>query len=98
MTLMLLTEQQRLLIETNERRARAQELLKSLMRAKSECEEQMNRAQRSDAIKDVTGHSALERAIATTRRMIETLDQAIRDVVRSVSREDLETIGLAHLA
>ncbi|MCA9311555.1 MAG: hypothetical protein KDA21_10145 [Phycisphaerales bacterium] len=98
MTVMLLTEQQRLLIETHERRNRAHALLSSLLRARTECEHQMTRAQRADAIKEVTGSSALDRAIASTRRMIDTLEQAMRDVMNSLSREDLESIGLAHLA
>ena len=98
MNLMLMTEQQRVLIETAERRDRAEALLASLEKARQQCEHEMTRAQRADVVKEVTGHSALDRAIHSTRRMIDTLEQAIRDAARNLSLEDLEGIGLAHLA
>lgn len=66
----------RLLAETSRRRKQAEALLRSLTAAKSECERQLERFQRSDAMQSVTGRSALDTAIAQTRRMIECLDRA----------------------
>lgn len=71
------TGRERLLAETARRRRQAEALLRSLVAAKRECELQLARFQRSDAMQTVTGRSALDAAIAQTRRMIETLDRTV---------------------
>lgn len=71
------SRRERLLAETARRRRQAEALLRSLTAAKSECERQLARFQRADAMQTVTGRSALDAAIAQTRRMIESLDRAL---------------------
>lgn len=66
-----------ILAESSRRRNQAEALLRSLMNAKSECERQLARFQRSDVMQTVTGRSAIDAAIAQTRRMIESLDRAV---------------------
>lgn len=68
---------ERLLSRTKQQRGRAEALLRSLQASKSECERQLERLRRSDSFKAFTGHSALENAITSTQRMIETIDRAM---------------------
>ena len=71
-----------ILAETSRRRTQAEALLRSLTAAKSECERQLARFQRSDVMQTVTGRSAIDAAIAQTRRMIEALDRAAASCVQ----------------
>lgn len=70
-------QRHRVILETKARRSQAEALLRSLMDAKSECERQLERFRRMDAIQSVTGRSAIDKAIASTKRMIESLDRAL---------------------
>lgn len=58
-------------------RLRAKAVLAELIEARTACEEQGNRMNRSDLFKTVTGRSALDTAISSTERMIETLDRTL---------------------
>jgi hypothetical protein len=58
-------------------RDEARSLLESLVSAKAECEAHQARFNRPDMFRAVTGRSALDAAIASTRRMIERLDAAL---------------------
>ncbi len=73
----VITNRDQILAESSRRRTQAEALLRSLTAAKSECERQLARFQRSDVMQTVTGRSAIDAAIAHTRRMIETLDRAV---------------------
>lgn len=84
----MLTPRQRVLLETDTTRQRAEQLLKALLAAQDECERVTSMTMRSDPIKSVTGSSAIETAIASTRRMIETLDRATNDARRSLEEPD----------
>lgn len=53
---------------------RAEAILDSLARAKSECERHMASMRRVDLLKAVTGSSAIERAMDETRRTITALE------------------------
>ena len=55
----------------------ARGLLRSLIRAKAECDRYLAEHQRSDAMEAVRGHSSFDDAIDDTRKMIEQLDGAI---------------------
>lgn len=68
----------RLMEATRHARERAAELLRSLESATSALDAE--RAGNGDPFKAVTGRSAMENAIASTRRMIETLDRAAERV------------------
>lgn len=55
-------------------RSQAEAVLKSLLAAQAECEQHLKTQRRSDAMKDVSGSSSIERAIASTRQLIKQLD------------------------
>ena len=76
------TERQRFLSETAVARDKAEHLLKGLLAAHAECETQLQKLNRRDTLKAVTGRSALDNAVAATRRMIESLDRAMQDALR----------------
>lgn len=71
------SQRERLLQDAVARRDHAAAVLESLLAAKAECELELAKGRRTDAIKSVTGKSSLDRAIASTRKMIETLDRTV---------------------
>ena len=83
---------QRLLVETTAAKERAEALLEGLLHAKATTERIAEEQNRSDAFKQVTGKSAMDNAIASTRRMIDSLDRAIEQMRRKLSAEDLAAI------
>lgn len=74
---MVLSEKQRLVVETQAARDRAEAILQRLLEAKSQTEQELSTLRRTDAFKAVTGRSAIDNAIAATRRMIDSLSHAI---------------------
>jgi len=75
-------------------RRQAEELLRGLLEAKSQTETYLTEIGREDPVKKLTGKSAIENAIASTKRMIETLDRAVDQVRRELSEEDwTEIVG-----
>src|ERR1041384_3848060 len=83
---------QQVLIETHSTRVRAGELLKALQAAQAEAEQHMARAERPDVMKAVTGRSAMDNAIASTKRMIEALDRAVEEARKCLSDEDMDVL------
>ncbi|MBL8964284.1 MAG: hypothetical protein KF787_00295 [Phycisphaeraceae bacterium] len=81
-----------ILKESLDARRRAEELLKGLLSAKSQTEQYLSDAGREDPVKKLTGRSAIDNAIASTRRMIETLDRAMEQVRQELSEQDLAEI------
>lgn len=79
---------QQVLVQTLATRQNAERLLTSLLRAQAECDQQLQKEQRSDAMKSVTGSSSLDRAIASTRRMIEQLDRSLEEARKDVSQDE----------
>lgn len=79
---MPLSETQRTLLEINAARDRAEATLQSLNRAKSELESGDAGAGRQDVFREVAGRSSLDAAIAETRRVVDTLDRALKDASR----------------
>ena len=65
--------------EHAELRERAEAVLKSLLHAKAECERHVARFRRPDAMKAIRGESALDRAINSTRRTIQTLERTMAE-------------------
>lgn len=74
---MALSELQRAVLETNAQRDRAEAVLESLTAAKTQIEAQLATVNRTDALEQVKGKSAIDDAIASTRRMIDTLNRAL---------------------
>jgi hypothetical protein len=63
--------------EARARCERAREVLAELVRAREACEAQLSRESREDAYRVVTGRSALDEAIASTRRMVSVLERSV---------------------
>lgn len=66
--------------DVRDRLARAEAVLASLLEARGECERQLAAMRRADPIKAITGQSAIERAIDSTRSMIESLERVAVEV------------------
>lgn len=79
--------------ESVDARRKAEDLLRGLLAAKSQTEAYLSESGREDPVKRLTGKSAIENAIASTRRMIETLDRAVEQIRQGVSEEDWAEIG-----
>lgn len=73
----LMTMPDEALLETKLTRDRAEALLRTLMECKSQSERNLAELRQPDAFKTVTGRSSLDNAIASTQRMIESLDRVI---------------------
>jgi len=66
-----------LFAKTKVARQQAEALLKGLVEAKSLSERRLAELRLTDHLKHVTGRSSLDNAIASTRRMIDTLDRTM---------------------
>ena len=84
---------QRMITETIQRRDDAVALLKSLLDAKSVSEKNLALLQQPDLVKQVTGRSSMDNAIASTRRLIDSFNRVLDDLRRNLSEEDIELIG-----
>lgn len=93
MTTATMTERQRILLETTIARDKAEALLKGLVDAKSRSEKYLAETNQLDAMKQVTGRSSMDNAIASTRRMIETLNRTLSQLKDQLSDEDFEVLG-----
>jgi hypothetical protein len=82
-------DRQRFLDETIAAKKKAAELLKGLVAAAAVSDEQLRQASRKDPMKVVTGRSAMENAVASTRRMIESLDRAVEEARKDLGDEDM---------
>ncbi len=78
---------QQVLHQTLATRQNAEKLLASLLKSQAECDEQLQRERRTDAMRSVTGTSSLERAISQTRRMIEQLDRSVEQMKKELEQE-----------
>jgi hypothetical protein len=87
------TQRDHMLREWTTARDEAEALLRSLLEAKRESEKRLSQIRQTDAMKRVTGRSALDNAIASTKRMVETLEWNIGQARRHLTDEDLELIG-----
>lgn len=68
---------ERAIAESQKVRANAELLLKSLVEAKEQSESLLATTGGKDHLRSLTGKSSLDNAIASTRRMIETLSRHI---------------------
>ncbi|MEM1167264.1 MAG: hypothetical protein AAGI30_13355 [Planctomycetota bacterium] len=60
-------------------RETAEAVLRSLESARQECEHQLGELNKPDAMRVVTGRSALDRCIERTRQVLRDLDRGHRD-------------------
>ena len=85
--------QQKMALEWTVARDDAERLLRSLLDAKHESEKRLSDLHQSDPFKRATGRSAIDDAIASTQRMIETLNRNIRESKSFVVDIELEPVG-----
>ena len=76
------------MLETLAARQRAAELVKQLELAQQECNGLLKGDQRQDLVKQVTGKSSIETAMATAKRMVEMLDRALEESQKVVVEEE----------
>jgi hypothetical protein len=91
-----MSERAKILTETADARADAERLLAGLIDARSKSEQRLTELSRSDILKSLTGKSALDNAIGSTERMIESLDRVLRELREKLTPEELallEEIG-----
>lgn len=91
-----MSERAKILTETADARADAERLLAGLIDARAKSEQRLVELSRSDILKSLTGKSALDNAIGSTERMIESLDRVLRELREKLTPEEialLEEIG-----
>jgi len=88
-----MSQRQRILVETTAARDKAEALLEGLLDARRRSEANLRELRRDDALKAVTGASAMDNAIASTKRMVDTLTRAIDEVRRDLTDEDLALLN-----
>lgn len=71
---------------------RAQEDLAALTRARDESETRLRRANQTDALKAVTGTSAIDNAIAATQRMIQMLQRELSTLKKTLTESELRLL------
>ena len=84
-----MTERQRIMLETNALRDKAEALLKGLVDAKSVTEREMARLNRSDPMRLVTGKTSIDDGISSIKRMIETLNRSLAQARRDLDDDDI---------
>ena len=92
---MAMTERQKILLESTIARDTAEVLLQRLLGAKAESERRLLELRQVDALKKVTGRSAMDNAISSTQRMIETLNRSIAQLGRELPEEDVALFATA---
>lgn len=83
-----MTKQTDVLRETVAAHERAEALLQTLREARENSERRLAEQNQSDAMKRVTGRSAMDNAIESTQRMIESLERSVESLMRDLSPED----------
>ncbi len=84
-----MTARQRILTDITAARDQAEVLLRGLLDAKAQSERRLAELRQPDALKAVTGRSAMDNGIAAVQRMIETLNRVTSDLKRDLSEQDL---------
>ncbi|HRQ73902.1 MAG TPA: hypothetical protein PLU35_12830 [Phycisphaerales bacterium] len=90
-----MTERHQVLIETTAARDKAEALLRGLQEARARSERHLREIGQTDALKAVTGQSSIENAIASTQRMIDTLNRSLLQLKQGLTDEDLALIDSA---
>ncbi|MCE7972447.1 MAG: hypothetical protein DYG93_12415 [Leptolyngbya sp. PLA2] len=87
-----MTDRHQVLIETAAARDKAEALLRGLQEARARSERHLREIGQTDAMKAVTGKSSIENAIASTQRMIDTLNRSLVQLKKELTDEDLVLI------
>ena len=78
-----------ILSETAQARTDAKRLLQGLIEARAQSEARLAELNRVDILKKLTGTSAMDTAIGSTERMIETLDRVLGEVESKLTPDEL---------
>jgi len=89
---MALSAKKKLVLEWTVTRDDAEALLHSLMDAKTESEKRLTELDQADVFREVTGRSAIDNAIRTTQRMVDTFNRLIEEAQHDLDDEDLEAL------
>ena len=84
-----MTDRARILTETADARADAERLFAGLIDARSKSEARLKELSRSDILKSLTGKSALDNAIGSTQRMIDSLDRVLVELRTKLSPDEI---------
>ena len=84
-----MNDRARILTETADARADAERLLSGLIDARSKSEARLKELSRSDILKNLTGKSALDNAITSTQRMIDSLDRVLVELRTKLTPEEI---------
>lgn len=87
-----MSQASRTLKDLSQVREQAENLLRALQDAKVESERRLSELKQPDALKAVTGRSAMDNAIASTQRMIDTIARASTDLRKELTPADLEVL------
>ena len=84
-----MTTKHRMLVETTARRDEAETLLRLLLDAKEASEKNLSQLGQTDLVKQVTGRSSIDTAIASTQRLVESFNRVLTDLRDGLDDEDL---------
>lgn len=79
--------------ETRARRDEARALLRALMDAKAHTEQGNDDYRAADFLRDITGRSAMDKAIESTRRLIDSFNRVLDDLRRDLTEDDLSLLA-----
>ena len=80
------TPASRLYVEAKEKLRLAEGLLECLNEAHGECETQLDRLQKRDPIRSVTGKSSIDVKITSTERMVESLRRVVAELESRIEK------------
>ncbi|MDX2148758.1 MAG: hypothetical protein SFZ23_14690 [Planctomycetota bacterium] len=83
-----MNERHEILLQTARERDKAEALLRELIEAKARSEQHLIETRQVDPVKKLTGRSSIDNAIASTKRMIETLNRHMDEFRRELSDDD----------
>lgn len=83
-----MNDRQRILQDAAGVRDKAQALLRGLVEARATSERHLGANASSDPLKKVTGKSSMENAIASTKRLVDSLDRTLEQLKKELSDED----------
>lgn len=89
---MALSAKKKLVLDWTVSRDDAEALLESLVDAKAESEKRLAELEQSDVFREVTGRSAIDNAIRSTQRMVDTFNRIIDEAQKDLGEEDLEAL------
>ncbi len=90
---MAISAKKKLVLDWTVSRDDAEALLRSLVDAKSESEKRLSELDQSDVFREVTGRSAIDNAIKSTQRMVDTFNRLIQEAEQELAEEDLEALS-----